>query len=301
MSRIQPVNDDCMSWLTGADHNSIHAVCTDPPYGLVEFSKDNINKLRSGRGGVWRIPPKINGHERSPLPRFTTLTREEREGIREFFTDFSRLLFPILVPGAHCLVASNSCLQFLVQDAFFKNNFEVRGVITRNYFGFRGGDRPKNFEQEFKDISVTPRSSYEPWLLFRKPISEPTIGDNLRKWGTGGLRRPSIDAPVFESIESERTPNIEKSIADHPSLKPQSFMRQVCRMLLPLGKGMLLDPFMGSGSTLAACKNLGYDCTGIEIDPHYYQIALRAIPELSNISCGKKSIHEEQLSIFETV
>ena len=75
----------------------------------------------------------------------------------------------------------------------------------RLYFSFRGGDRPKNAEKEFPGVCVTPKAAYEPWMLFRKPISEKTVADNLRRWKTGGLRRLSIDTPLPDIIPSVRT------------------------------------------------------------------------------------------------
>ena len=47
-------------------------------------------------------------------------------------------------------------------------------------------------------------------------------------------------------------------------------LRILCRSLLPLGDGVVLDPFCGSGSTLAACKAVGYDAVGVEIDAIYF-------------------------------
>ena len=47
---------DCFDWLRGCPPQTIHAVCTDPPYGLIEFSEKELSKLRNGRGGVWRLP-----------------------------------------------------------------------------------------------------------------------------------------------------------------------------------------------------------------------------------------------------
>ena len=53
----------------------------------------------------------------------------------------------------------------------------------------------------------------------------------------------------------------------HPSLKPQDFLRQLVRGVLPLGEGVVLDPFCGAGSTLAAAEAVGYRSVGIENDP----------------------------------
>jgi len=46
------IHGDCFQWLATAQTNSIEAVVTDPPYGLVEYSEIEQNKLREGRGGV---------------------------------------------------------------------------------------------------------------------------------------------------------------------------------------------------------------------------------------------------------
>jgi hypothetical protein len=47
-------------------------------------------------------------------------------------------------------------------------------------------------------------------------------------------------------------------------LKPQAFMRQIVRAALPLGEGVVLDPFMGGGSTIAAAVAVGYASVGVE-------------------------------------
>jgi site-specific DNA-methyltransferase (adenine-specific) len=191
------------------------------------------------------------------------------------------LLLPALVPGAHVCVAGHPMLQPLVQVAMAEAGFEIRPALMRLYYSFRGGDRPKNAEQEFPGVCVTPKGAYEPWMLFRKPISERTVAENLRRWKTGGLRRLSLDRPLPDAIPSGRTPIRETAISDHPCLKPQHFMRILVRALLPLGEGVLLDTFMGSGSAIAAAEAAGYDSIGIEIDEHYFSSAKKSIPQLA--------------------
>lgn len=262
---------------------SLHAVCTDPPYGVIEYSPEQVEKLREGKGGVWRIPPSFGGNTRKPLPRFSVLTEDQKQEVYAYFARLAETMKDKLVPGSHVLVAGNPVLQLYVQCAFRDAGYEIRGVIQRLYAGFRGGDRPKNAESEFPEVCVTPRGNYEPWMLFRLPISEKTVAQNLRKWGTGGLRMLSGNKPVPDVISSFRTPADEKSIADHPSLKPQHLMRIMTRMLLPLAQGIVLDPFMGSGSTIAACSRVGYTSLGIELDANYYRLATEVIPTLASI------------------
>jgi site-specific DNA-methyltransferase (adenine-specific) len=200
--------------------------------------------------------------------------------LRDFYVDWAGLLMPALVPGAHVIIAAHPVLSSVVSEALHDVGFERRGAIVRLAQTIRGGDRPKNAHTEFTEVSVIPRSMWEPWLIFRKPL-EGRVQDNLRKWKAGALRRPSIDQPFGDVIRSRPTLPLERALAPHPSLKPQSFLRQVVRAVLPLGKGIVLDPFAGSGSTLAAASALGYRSVGVELMPEYFRLACKAIPKLA--------------------
>ena len=196
-----------------------------------------------------------------------------------FFRAWTEALVPVLVAGAHVLVASNPLVSHLVASAVCGGGLERRGEVVRLVMTMRGGDRPKNAHEEFSAVTVMPRSKWEPWLLFRKPL-EGRVQDNLRTWRTGGLRRISGDQPFADVIMSAPTGRAERKLAPHPSLKPQAFLRQVVRAILPLGEGVVLDPFAGSGSTLAAAEYVGYRSAGIERDPSYARLAVSAIPKL---------------------
>ena len=60
-------------------------------------------------------------------------------------------------------------------------------------------------------------------------------------------------------------------------------MRQIVHAALPLGKGVVLDPFMGAGSTLAAANAVGYDSIGVELDSQFFELATHAVPRLAEI------------------
>lgn len=274
---------DCLEWLAAQPEKSVHGVVTDPPYGLVEYTPREQGKLRSGKGGVWRVPPSFDGHQRAPVPRFTTLTAVDLEQLSRFFRVWGETLLPVLVPGGHVLVASNPLVSHLLSRALGDAGLERRGEIVRLVMTMRGGDRPKGAHEEYRDVSVMARSMWEPWVLFRRPV-EGRVQDNLRKWGTGGLRRTSADHPFGDVIRSHPTRPAERAIAKHPSLKPQAFLRQVVRAVLPLGEGTVLDPFAGSGSTLAAAEAVGYQSIGVEVDPEYVDVARVAVPKLAAMS-----------------
>jgi site-specific DNA-methyltransferase (adenine-specific) len=283
------VHGDAFEWLSRLPEASLDGMVFDPPYGVKEYELDEIERMLSGGTGIWRIPPSFDGNVRSPLPRFTALDEGERATLRRFFRDLAAVAIPALKPGAHVFMASNAFLSQLVFSAMVEGGFEFRTEIIRLVQTLRGGDRPKLGEKEFPDVCSLPRGGYEPWGLFRKPFpAKMTVRECLKIYGTGGLRRRLDGKPFNDVILSERTSKREKAIAPHPSLKPQSLLRQLVRAVLPLGKGLIADPFMGSGSTVAAAEFIGYRCIGVERYSDYFTLATKAVPRLVAITAGSR-------------
>jgi site-specific DNA-methyltransferase (adenine-specific) len=266
-----------LDWLKSQPEDTYHAVVTDPPFGL-EYESEHLEKLRGSTGGAWRVPRE----GRKAVPRFTELSLQDLTRIESFFTELAPELLRVLRPGGHLVMASNPLVSPWMFGPF-NRVFERRGVIIRLVQTLRGGDRPKGAETEYEDITVMPRSAYEPWGLFRKPLSERTVALNLDRWQTGALKRLDSDTPFTDVISSGFPTKEEREISNHPSLKPQSWLRPLVRALLPRG-GVLLDPFMGSGSTIAAAKALGFDAVGVERDPQFYREAPKSIEALVAIS-----------------
>jgi DNA modification methylase len=212
-SRI--LHADCFEWLSRVPENTIHAIVTDPPYGVKEYEFDQIEKRENGNGGLVRT--------------------------------------------------------------------------------LRGGDRPKNAEEEFSGVVSLPRGCYEPWGLFRKPLPpRMKVSECLREYQTGGLRRRPDGKPFSDVLPSGRTPTQEKKLADHPSLKPQAFLRQIVYASLPLGVGIIVDPFMGSGSTIAAAEAMGLHSIGVERYDDYYEMSRRTIPHLAELEIAAENMDKEE-------
>lgn len=286
--RSRIIHADCFEWLARTHENSLHAIVTDPPYGVKEYDAHQLEKRSNGKGGMWRLPPSFDGHVRAPLPRFTALDKKDRKRLLAFFANWATLAKKALRPGGHVFIATNAFIAPLLYEALVKGGLEFRGQIIRVVRTLRGGDRPKNAEKEFPGVSTLPRGCYEPWGLFRKQIPVGvTVSECLRKYETGGVRRLSDGKPFSDLIQSERTSREEKDIADHPSLKPQSFMRQLVYAALPLGRGIIADPFMGAGSTIAAAEAMGICAIGIERYRDYFDMARDAIPRLAAIGSKK--------------
>jgi site-specific DNA-methyltransferase (adenine-specific) len=99
---------------------------------------------------------------------------------------------------------------------------------------------------------------------------------------TGLHHLPAIRAnPYGEGREGVgKTGHYQSRQNTHPTVKPVSLMRWLCRLSCPPG-GLVLDPFVGSGSTAVAARAEGFRCIGIDQDLEYLQIAAGRLSQLS--------------------
>lgn len=84
------------------------------------------------------------------------------------------------------------------------------------------------------------------------------------------------ERPSGNSWERRDKRQSEPRANHHPTVKPQKLMEYLCKLITP-PNGTVLDPFMGSGSTGVAAKNLGFGFIGIEMNEEYFRIAEKRI------------------------
>jgi site-specific DNA-methyltransferase (adenine-specific) len=75
---------------------------------------------------------------------------------------------------------------------------------------------------------------------------------------------------------------------NHPTVKPRSLMEYLCRLVTPPGGGVILDPFMGSGSTGIGALDTGNRFVGIELEPESFETARRRIEAVSQTISGSE-------------
>jgi ABC-type dipeptide/oligopeptide/nickel transport system ATPase component len=196
-------------------------------------------------------------------------------------------------PGKTLLSVKNLTRHGAFEDiSFFVHRGEIVGLaglvgagrseVARAIFGADKPDagaitiggkalRPGNIDAAIAaGIALVPEDRQHTGLVLPMAVSANLTMAVLSETTTAGL------------IQSRK----ERAIAPHPSLKPQSFMRQVVRASLPLGDGIVLDPFMGSGSTIAAAAWCGYRAIGLERSREYYDMAIGAIPQLVRLKAN---------------
>ena len=171
---------------------------------------------RQGMGGM-ADSSTLDGSTRSPLP-FTILSRRKQE-LQSSSTNGHVALFKSSHQVPTCLWRRIHSSSTMSQDRSIAPGPEPRGQVIRLTQTLRGGDRPKGAEDEFAEVTVMPKSAWEPWVLFRKPISEGTVMRNLRRWRTGGA---TSDSPRNPSAIIASSPTHARLSATSPSSFPQA-------------------------------------------------------------------------------
>jgi site-specific DNA-methyltransferase (adenine-specific) len=89
------------------------------------------------------------------------------------------------------------------------------------------------------------------------------------KSNPSGMNTYSCGCPIQYSNERKA---VEPNSNNHPTVKPTALMQYLCRLITPTG-GVVLDPYMGSGSTGKAAVKEGFSFVGCELDEDYFKIA----------------------------
>ena len=93
-----------------------------------------------------------------------------------------------------------------------------------------------------------------------------------REWGIHLFKNCRVKGSYYTKRRFFLDGNYQQDKFDHPSVKPESILRRIIENITDKG-GLVLDCFMGSGTTAIVCKQLGRNFLGFEINPEYIKIA----------------------------
>ena len=307
------INGDCIEEMQKLIDQGVQvdAVVTDPPYHLQSIV-DRFGKtsLSDNTKTSERARARGDGYARMSAGGF--MGQEWDGGDIAFRAETWRLAWELLKPGSHLLAFSASRNYHRMAVAIEDAGFEIRDQMMWLYgSGFpKSHNIGKNVDKtlgnvgknEWEGWGTALKPAHEPIAVGRKPISESTVAKNVLKHRTGAI---NIDASRIESVEVVEgrfpanimhdglqqdwarffyCPKVSKKERGennkHPTVKPQELMKYLVRLVTPKG-GTVLDPFMGSGSTGMAAKDLGFDFIGIEKSEDYFKICQERIEQIN--------------------
>ena len=151
-------------------------------------------------------------------------------------------------------------------EARFVPASDARGTVYK-------GQLDGSFKQ---DWYYDPKGGRWPANIYYSP--KPSTSE--REWGCDELAQASAGELTGGREEDSKGLNSPRSGAGrtsggrgnvHPTVKGIGLMKWLCRLVTP-SRGLILDPFIGSGSTLLAAESEGFRCIGIDLDPRHCEI-----------------------------
>ena len=297
--KINIHNVDCMEHLKTLADNSVDCVITDPPYF--------IDKLDSNWSSKDIKEDKKNSHIKH-LPKGMKFDKKQVKNLYDYYIELAKLLFNKMKPGGYFLSFSSPRLYHAIAMACEIAGFEIRDMINWTYTqampkgmsmthiikkmkGLTDNQKNKLIE-EYKDFKTPQiRSCFEPICVAMKPMGT-TFMKNELNFKTGmidfsqkvGINSDRVPANIITTEEynesydknfmvSKPTKKEKGEKNTHITVKPIALMEHLVKLFSKKG-ALVLDPFVGSGTTAIACKNTGRKCIGCEINKEYYDIAL---------------------------
>ena len=166
--------------------------------------------------------------------------------------DWIKYCEPVLKKGGNIVIFNSWKNMSFIVDELEKNNFEVKDLIRWEKTNPMPRNRDRRFITDY-EVAVWAVKKGGKWTFNR--LSET-------------YERPEIVCGV--------TSKKEKIDGGHPTQKPVEVMEWLIKRLSN-ENDIILDPFMGSGSTGVACKNTNRKFIGIELDKDYYNMAMKRL------------------------
>lgn len=296
---ITILNADCMIELDKLEDNTIDCVITDPPYF--------IDKLDDSWSSTEVNNDVKNSHIKH-LPKGMKFDKLQVKKLYDYYLELSKLLFKKMKPGAYFLSFSSPRLYHAIAMSCEIAGFEIRDMINWTYTQ----SMPKGMSishviekmkiteeekskliDEYKDYKTPQiRSCFEPICVAMKPLGKLTFIQNELQFKTGlldfsqkvGIDNDRVPANIMTTDEYNETYDKNFLVSkpsksekgdnnSHITVKPISLIEHLIKLFSKKGS-LVVDPFLGSGTTALACKNTERKCFGTELNIEYYNICL---------------------------
>ena len=267
---------DCVAVMRDMPGSSVHLIVTDPPYGLNDLD------------GGWD-DARINGKPKSMaiggrLPAGMKFDPRQGRRLQEFLTPVAAEVFRVLKPGAFALVFAQPRLAHRAASAVEDAGFEIRDLLawrftqraqfkafTQDHFVRRWAVPPEEKAEVIRLLGGrrTPqlRPQHESIVLAQKP-REGTFVNNWLTYRTGLIdATEGVDGGVPHTVITVEKEQRAK-FNGHLTVKPVALLEHLIKVFSAQGQ-IVLDPFVGSGSTCLAAHRSGRASIGIDINPDY--------------------------------
>lgn len=296
-------NKDCILGMEKLDENSIDCCITDPPYNYEVIGRDwdkeetdrRLKRIKGNSSTLVKNIPYGNGLA-GGVRNKNWYKRNQENNLQyiKWCSQWGSQVFRILKPGSYFLVFNSTRTIAHVQVAMEAVGFYARDILVWR----RNSGIPKglNIERKYAKTNSELANKWKGWhsclrneweaiCVLQKPLVNNYV-TTIEQYGVG-----LIKAEFKNGFRSNIIENIKKSPVDdinfHCTVKPYNLIKYLMQLVVPKESDyIILDPFMGSGTTALACIHLGNKYIGYEINQEYYQTSLIRIREF--VSLNKK-------------
>ena len=286
-NQIQIKQGDCLELMKKLEDNSIDAIITDPPYGLLKghrietdvdinnFSQEAYRLLKNNSFYVFfgRMPSILNWHNEAIKAGFSfkiDIIWNKKNGFIRQKNQLENIIELIWVYKKGN--AKFNRIEYPYEQVFLNNvqNGAKTTSILRNLSYWKGIAQGKILNNKTRNNKKVNDDFY-----YRKECSEELQAALL------GKENINIKNIWAENSHNCANRNPLTGQIKHPTVKPIPIMKKLIE-LTTIKNQTTLDPFMGSGTTGIACVNLDRNFIGYELDSDYFQIAETRIQNAKN-------------------
>jgi site-specific DNA-methyltransferase (adenine-specific) len=280
---------DCIKILSEYQSDSIACCITDPPYNY-EFighkwdddeAKRRTERVKNSKTMVKNIPygSGLAGGVRNE--RWYERNRLNDLEYTKWCEEWGEGLFKVCKAGSPVAVFNSNRSIAHVQIALESCGFYTRDILV--YRRNSGIPKGLNLERKLKKMNHKDsekwggwhsafRNEWEAILLVQKPLLN-NYWETIQKTGVGVFKTANRDGGFQSNIFENFNNRSNRDKFEHCTVKPLSLIKKLIDTLVPFSPdNIILDPFAGSGTTLVAAKELGYNYVGIEIEQNYIPI-----------------------------
>ena len=304
-------NADCLEHLALLENESIDLFLSDIPYGINldewDVLHNNTNSAllgqspaQFGKTGFKRRGKPING--------WSSADRNSGKEYQEWCESWAKLTFPIMKEGASVFVFGARRTLHRAINALEDSGFLLKDVLAwkkpsahHRAQKISGVLEKRGLEQEALDWEGWRLGNlapiYEPIAWFFKPYKV-TITDNILKNGVGAI---NIEDCKINGTSPTNLLEFGFGVGEskfHEAQKPLELIEFLIKLTTKDHEPIVLDPFMGSGTTAVAAKKLGRQFIGFEIDSNYTNIGNERLGLTSIENYIKPKVKNGELTLF---
>lgn len=299
----QIILGDSLEILSNLEDNSIDIVLTDPPYFLDKL--DNNWQYK-------KVEDTRNQQTIKSLPAGMKFDRKQGQEFYKWYLIISEQIYRILKPGGFFFSFSSPRLYHRMASAVDDAGLEIRDcflwlytqnqakAMSINHFieKMKISDAEKKSIKEKFNGWKTPqiKSCFEPIVMSQKPAdgtylnnmlknniglmnTNIRVGDNM--FPANILTVDNINEMIDKSFLIGKPTKKEKGdFNNHKTVKPVEICEHIIKLTAFYKNAVVLDPFVGSGTTAVAAKKLGLNYIGIDSNPEYVKISEKRLGEL---------------------